>query len=190
MMIVLVQASYFIYSAIIDVSSLLTSGVINLMDRHFFMLTADNIINIGLQFFFAVCYVIVLLIAVSYLEGNQQYREGESSNGKSKIFLNSAMERIFPNLDKDIITLFIKNVRHGFFHDGITRKDIMINGNSPKVIEKKDEILLINPHTFLKKIINDCNEYITELKKEGDESSKFETYLKVYSFIQIKFQRR
>ncbi len=67
MMIVLVQTSYFIYSAIIDVSSLLTSGVINLIDRHFFMLTADNIVNIGLQFFFAVCYVIVLLIAVILL---------------------------------------------------------------------------------------------------------------------------
>ena len=66
-MIVLVQASYFIYSAIVDLSSLLTVGLINLIDKHFFMLTADNTVNIGLQFVFALGYVTVLLIAVILL---------------------------------------------------------------------------------------------------------------------------
>ena len=66
-MIVLVQASYFIYSAVIDINSLLTSGVINLVDTHFFMLTADNIINIGLQFFLGIFYVFTLLITILML---------------------------------------------------------------------------------------------------------------------------
>jgi hypothetical protein len=66
-MMVLVQASYFIYSTIIDINSLLTSGVINLVDTHFFMLTADNIINIGLQFFLGIIYVITLLITILIL---------------------------------------------------------------------------------------------------------------------------
>ena len=66
-MIVLVQASFFIYAAIVDIGSLLTAGVINLIDDNFFKLTTDNIINIGLQFFFALFYVIVLIITVILL---------------------------------------------------------------------------------------------------------------------------
>jgi len=66
-MIVLVQASYFIYSAVIDVNSLLTAGVISLVDQKFFLITADNIVNIGLQFFFAFIYVITLILTVIML---------------------------------------------------------------------------------------------------------------------------
>jgi len=66
-MIVLVQASYFIYSAVIDVNSLLTAGVVSLVDQKFFLITADNIVNIGLQFFFAFLYVITLILTVIML---------------------------------------------------------------------------------------------------------------------------
>ena len=66
-MIVLIQASYFLYATIIDINSLLTSGVINLVDTHFFMLTADNIVNIGLQFFFGIFYVITLIVTILLL---------------------------------------------------------------------------------------------------------------------------
>jgi len=66
-MIVLIQASYFLYATIIDINSLLTSGVINLVDTHFFMLTADNIINIGLQFFFGIFYVLTLIFTILLL---------------------------------------------------------------------------------------------------------------------------
>lgn len=66
-MIVLIQASYFIYSTIIDINSLLTSGVINLVDMNFFRLTADNIINIGLQFFLGIFYVLTLIFTILFL---------------------------------------------------------------------------------------------------------------------------
>lgn len=66
-MIVLVQASFFIYEIVLDIESLLTAGVINLVDEQFFLITADNIINIGLQFFFGMIYVITLLITVIIL---------------------------------------------------------------------------------------------------------------------------
>lgn len=66
-MIVLVQASYFFYASAVDVGSLLTAGVINLVDEQFFLLTADNIVNLGLQFFFALMYVLVLLLTVLFL---------------------------------------------------------------------------------------------------------------------------
>ena len=66
-MIVLVQASFFIYSAVIDIGSGLTAGVINMIDEHFFMITADNIVNIGLQFCFGIFYLIALLGSVIIL---------------------------------------------------------------------------------------------------------------------------
>jgi len=66
-MVVLVQASYFIYVSVVDIGSLLTAGVINLVDEQFFLLTADNIVNIGLQFAFAFMYVLVLLLTVLFL---------------------------------------------------------------------------------------------------------------------------
>ncbi len=66
-MIVLIQASYFIYSLILDIESLLTAGIINLVEDEFFLLTADNIINIGLQFLFAFFYVFTLVFTVLLL---------------------------------------------------------------------------------------------------------------------------
>lgn len=66
-MMVLIQASYFLYELVLDVGSLLTAGIINLVDDTFFMITADNIINIGLQFFFGIFYVFTLLFAVLFL---------------------------------------------------------------------------------------------------------------------------
>lgn len=60
-MIVLIQASYFLYYLTIQLGSSMTLGTINLINEDFFKITADNIVNIGLQFFFAVLYVMILL---------------------------------------------------------------------------------------------------------------------------------
>ena len=67
LMIVLVQASFFLYELVIDLESLLTAGTVNLIDPYFFMLTADNIINIGLQLLFAVTYVLSLFLTIIIL---------------------------------------------------------------------------------------------------------------------------
>lgn len=61
LMIVLIQASFFLYSLVLEIESLLTAGVMNLVDDSFFLLTADNIVNIGLQFFFGLIYALTLL---------------------------------------------------------------------------------------------------------------------------------
>ena len=45
----------------------MTAGVMSLIDQNFFRLTADNIINIGLQFFFISIYVLILLLATIIL---------------------------------------------------------------------------------------------------------------------------
>jgi len=67
LMILFTQMSFFLYGMILDVSSLLTAGMMNLVSEEFFLLTADNIINIGLQFFFAFFYVLTLLFTMLIL---------------------------------------------------------------------------------------------------------------------------
>jgi len=61
-MIVLIQASYFLYDIIVQISAVLTNGVLGLIDDSFFQLTLNNLINAPLQFFFAIPYVTTLLI--------------------------------------------------------------------------------------------------------------------------------
>ncbi|MFH0797784.1 MAG: hypothetical protein V1906_00045 [Candidatus Woesearchaeota archaeon] len=60
-MILLVQASYFIYGLIIDISSLLSSAVLGLVDERFFLLAPDNIANFGLEMLLLIPYTIILL---------------------------------------------------------------------------------------------------------------------------------
>jgi hypothetical protein len=66
-MIVLVQMSYFIYATFIDITSLMTSGIINMVDSKFFLLTADNVVNIGLELFLGFFYVLTLIGTVLLL---------------------------------------------------------------------------------------------------------------------------
>lgn len=66
-MVVLVQASYFLYELVVDIGSLLALGTFNLINDEFFLLTADNLVNIGLEFFFTFFYVFVLLITALLL---------------------------------------------------------------------------------------------------------------------------
>jgi hypothetical protein len=66
-MVVLIQASFFLYELVIDMNSVLTAGIINMANESFFLLTADNIINIGLQFIFGIFYVLTLFISVLLL---------------------------------------------------------------------------------------------------------------------------
>ena len=61
-MIVMVQASFFLYGLVVELGSLLTTSVVGLIDTKFFMLTADNLPNIGLEFFFTLGYVATLII--------------------------------------------------------------------------------------------------------------------------------
>jgi hypothetical protein len=67
LMIIFTEASFILYSLILDMASFLTAGMFNLIDPNFFLLTADNIVNIGLQFFLGLFYVITLLVTALIL---------------------------------------------------------------------------------------------------------------------------
>ena len=72
LMIVLINGSFYIYGLLIALNSSLSSSIAGLIDPHFFLLTADNIINIGLEFMFAFIYNLTLtftliLLAIRYV---------------------------------------------------------------------------------------------------------------------------
>jgi len=64
LMIFFVQASYFLYSMISEVASRLTVGVINMIDPNFFLLTLDNMVNVGLEIVLGIFYLIILFITI------------------------------------------------------------------------------------------------------------------------------
>ena len=67
LMMVLISASFYIYKLILDLSSILNKTIINLVKPTFFLLTADNYVNIGLQFLLSSVYGITLLFTVIML---------------------------------------------------------------------------------------------------------------------------
>jgi hypothetical protein len=60
---------------------------------------------------------IVLMIGVSYLEGNQQFREGRSSDKASGSMFRTALRRVFDALSDEEASQVYKAVRCGLFHD-------------------------------------------------------------------------
>ena len=71
-MVVAVNASFYLYGVLLEISALLSAGVMGMINPEFFLLTADNFVNIGLEFIFVGMYVITLatsliLFALRYI---------------------------------------------------------------------------------------------------------------------------
>jgi hypothetical protein len=66
-MIVLIQASFYLYGLLIDLSSKISSSLLSMVDPHFFMLTSDNLVNVGLEFLFVLFYVLILFFTIVLL---------------------------------------------------------------------------------------------------------------------------
>lgn len=66
-MITLVQASFYLYGLVANLGSLMTQAVLSLVDEHFFLLTVDNIVNVGLEFILALGYALVLFLTMLFL---------------------------------------------------------------------------------------------------------------------------
>ncbi|MGE0793709.1 MAG: hypothetical protein AB7V77_06030, partial [Candidatus Woesearchaeota archaeon] len=66
-MMVLIQASFYLYDLAIELGSVMSSSVLSLVDPLFFMLTADNLVNIGLEFIMVFIYAITLIFTLFFL---------------------------------------------------------------------------------------------------------------------------
>ena len=119
---------------------------------------------------------VVLQIAVSQIEGMQQYRLGESSEpergkpSRSKDLFCEGMKRIF-SLDQradEWLLLFYKSCRCGLFHNGMTGKVVVISREFPTPIEYVDRLIEVNPNSFFDAVKNDFDIYLRELKEKKE----------------------
>lgn len=118
---------------------------------------------------------IVLMICLSYLEGIEQYRRGQNSNGNSRRFFVSAMERLYPNeFQNHQLEDFYSEARCGLFHNGMVRGKIIINNGFQKSIEFNGGDIKVSPSKFLNDITDDFERYLQELRTNEQSRNTFD----------------
>lgn len=109
------------------------------------------------------CGFVVLMIGLSYLEGNQQFRDGVSSERGSKPAFKRALLRLFDISDNDA-GLVYGAVRCGLFHDAMTKAGVGIGPELPTALKlAADGKILLNPELFITAVVADFDRYIVQL---------------------------
>lgn len=118
---------------------------------------------------------VILSVAIAYIEGNQQFREGKLSKNNSKKFFIRGIRRIFDkeNVPDNISTDYYSQVRCGLFHDGMTKSNVMISGEFTNPLSYNEGIIKINPNKFLNKVKEDFQKYLVELENNKILRSSF-----------------
>lgn len=113
---------------------------------------------------------IVLMIAISYIEGVEEYMRGESSKNHSKEFFRAGMRRIFNLTVEDaVLNDFYDQVRCGLFHSGMTLHKVIINSTFEEVIDfSEPDSIKISPKKFLKMIMKDYDKYLHTLRNTNN----------------------
>jgi hypothetical protein len=126
---------------------------------------------------------VILMIAVSYIEGVEQYREGISSLRQSKMFFKQGLKRIFSISPEDECYLdnVYEQVRCGLFHNGMSEGNVIISYEYSKPIEFCSNDIKINPKLFLNEIKRDFSSYISILNnvENVDATNKFDCMFSV-----------
>lgn len=121
---------------------------------------------------------VVLMICLSYLEGVEQYRRGQNSNGRSRQFFIYSVNRLYPNefTDAQLSDLY-SQARCGLFHTGMVDGKIIINSEFDRPIEfPDDQTIKINQRLLLIDIKRNFNNYLGVLREqnEGESRRKFD----------------
>lgn len=66
-MIVLVQASFYLYSLLNQIIASVTTVTLNMVNQNFFLLTIDNVTNLGLELTFLIPYLVSIVITLILL---------------------------------------------------------------------------------------------------------------------------
>jgi hypothetical protein len=118
---------------------------------------------------------IVLMICCSYLEGVEQYRQGLLSNGRSRSFFVSAMQRMYPNkYNNPDLDAFYDEARCGLFHNGMVRGRIIIRNSYTESLEFTGSDIKISPTKFLVDVKNDFQSYLQDLQSNQQLRDNFD----------------
>ncbi len=110
---------------------------------------------------------VALMIAVAYIEGSEQYRRGETSNGRSKRFFRYGFQRIFhmSESDSNNIDRLYDHLRCGLFHNGMSGDMVVLNRKLKKPVEFSARGTIdINPRLFVETVSQDFTSYLAELR--------------------------
>ncbi|MEG1006691.1 MAG: hypothetical protein RSO15_10490 [Bacteroides sp.] len=108
-----------------------------------------------------------LMICLSYIEGVEQYVRGERSCGNSKRFFTTGMKRITQcRLDDSQLEELYGEARCGLFHDGMTRKQMILDNSLSQSIRFTSDFIKINPRRLFEEIKSDFDNYLDKLRCE------------------------
>ncbi len=149
------------------------------LEQAFTLLTKeDNEVNENNGF-------VILMIATSYIEGIEQYRQGKSSHRRSKSFFKKGIKRIFEVDSNDYKRLddFYSELRCSLFHNGMTGPYIRIHSviNDKPIVFSEGKIIKINQKLFLEKVGDDFNNYLEDLKDKSNKELRT-NFNKMYKF--------
>jgi len=127
---------------------------------------------------------VILMIAIAYIEGMEQYRQGKSSNNRSRSFFKKGIKRLF-EVDSDNdnrLDSFYSELRCELFHNGMTGPNIRIYSDYDKPIDFSDSnIIKINQKLFLEKVKEDFEQYLKNLK-DATKTDLRDNFNKMYKF--------
>lgn len=111
---------------------------------------------------------VILLVSISQIEGMEQFRMGRKTEpSESREVIKNALRRIFdiPSQYEKALNVIVDEVRHGLFHDGMVRKNILISYDAayPVILEEGSETIIINPSYFLDSLKANFRRYIIQL---------------------------
>jgi hypothetical protein len=111
---------------------------------------------------------IMVMVAISYLEKNERYREGDKTGDDAGKFFKQALRRVFPELSKENAKLFYEAVRCGLFHEGMTRRSVSISEDLPSALKADGRGIVMNPRRFLDAVVADLESYVRRLRDPGE----------------------
>jgi hypothetical protein len=147
---------------------------------------------------------VLLLVALSYIEGHAIFYKGEDSKGKSKPFFRDSFKSIFPTyksgpesleLNSDLVDTAIDELydqmRNGLFHTGMIRAKVILSGDFDAPFrfvvhpESKDIVQIgVNPHKMLEAIENHLSQYLMRLR-DPEETQLREQFDRAWNLRQI-----
>jgi hypothetical protein len=134
---------------------------------------------------------VVLAIGLSYVEGVEQFRQGEVTPDKqSGDWFKTSIRRIFPGVSEQEQKHLWKLVRNGLFHDGFTRGPTLVSREKPQaILLNADGYLYLNPAKFIEAVIVDFDSYIEELRRNPD-SDLAKQFVKLWDELWNKTEPR
>ncbi len=125
---------------------------------------------------------VLLLVAISYVEGYAIFWKGTSSKGHSKEFFRDAFKNVFSIKNADIemvdkaIDEFYDQARCALFHTGMIGGTVELSGKYAAPIKFEIDTALkevrkieINPHKVLDAIESHFSSYVMRLRNPGEK---------------------